>query len=264
MCVCMYTVCACTEPVASWQPLQLRVPNQICLYKQTTLTNHMLSQLQVYELATELQEYFDQLVMENSQFPSGAYQTRSKSAVSAPSIIMKSSCSNMPAVEVNNDSLVSSNVPVPSRTSRRLKAKKRGRSTDSEVDIYDNKSQDLLKNPPPIRKRPREAVDKYGGYGLRTRNGSQQISPSPKSSSAENSEEEISMASRQSEEEEAYLDDLDSEESHASGSKRVRRSTRRTRKRAKIESESDDEETMTTISMSRSGRIVKPTIKFFS
>lgn len=161
-----------------------------------------------------------------------------------------------------SDPIASSNIPLLPRTSRRLRAK-RGRSTDSEVD--DNQSQELLEDLRITRRQSRTALDKYGGYGLRTRNGSQQHTSSSKSSSAENSEEDRSMASRQSEEEEAYLDDLDSEESPASimsGSKRVRRSTRQTRKRAKIVDSESDEETMTTISTSRSGRIVKPIIKF--
>ncbi len=232
----------------------------------------MLSQIQIYKLTTELHEYFDQLVTENRPFPVRVYQTRSKSALSTPSVEtanMKASCSSMSEIEVDDDSVASSkmHIPPPSRTSRRLRAK-RGRSTDSEVD--GDQSQDFSKNPSPVRKtrrRSKAAADKYGGYGLRTRNGLQQDSFSSKSNSTEeNSDEEESVGSRQSEEEEAYLDDLESEESPASvmsGSKRVRRSMRQTRKKAKIQVDSDsDEETMTTISMSRSGRIVKPTIKF--
>ena len=225
-------------------------------------------------MAALLGDYFEQLVPSFlKEFPH-VYGTRSRSTTMPMTLAgdtnLRSSCSSVSEIEIDHDSVASSN-PTPLRTSCRLRAK-RGRSSDSEVDVNGDQPEEEFYEDPPLarvtRTLSRPGVDNHGGYTLRTRNNSQRMAESD-SDSAESVEEseDKSVASRQSEEEEAYLEDLDSEESHTRvkiASKRPRRSTRHPRKRAKIvESEEDsDEEPMTTISRSRSGRIVKHVMKF--
>ncbi len=228
-------------------------------------------------MATLLGDYFEQLVpIFLKEFPH-VYETRSRSTTIPVTLAgdtnMRSSCSSVSEIEIDHDSVASSN-PTPLRTSCRLRAK-RGRSSDSdsEVQVNGDQPEEFYEDPPPVRVtriQSRPGADNHGGYRLRTRNSSQRMAESDYSVSAEsednNEEEDKSVASRQSEEEEAYLEDLDSEESHARikiAPKRPRRSARHARKRAKIvESEEDsDEETVTTVSRSRSGRIVKHVMK---
>ena len=231
-------------------------------------------------MATELQGFFETIVLDFLKAfpgPSLVYGTRSAlgkvaSSMGVTGSSLRSSCSSIS--EPDCDFAVVSN-PIPTRTSRRLRAKRRrSQSSDSDVDVNGDLplSPQMELSPAPTRvTRTRSNAgaqsDRYGGYGLRTRSNSQRVVEAD-SEDSEASEEEASMGSRKSEEEEAYLEDLDSEESHTSVSlsqrKRPRRSVRQSpRKRVKVEVDSDYSEEEIVTTRSRSGRLVKPTTKYF-
>lgn len=235
-------------------------------------------------MTTEVHSFFEAIVLDFLKAfpgPAIAYGTRqaldrvaSTAGLEEP-LLSTSTCQSV-SEDCSRESSMESKTEQTIPRLRLRKIRSHGSGIKQEVKVEDDEDDEVSMSPPNTQRvtRSRRNItqcrsesssvehNEFGGYSLRVRNN-------PYKRHLEDSESDDEMSDREleeqrSDEEDAYILDFERKEFPTKSSR-----TRTLRKRPKIveSDESADEvamgdEPMLTVSRSRSGRLVKPTLKF--